>query len=98
MYIDQFRKSTILRENSLQKKSNSMRSSILSFVDDTISSLFHGETKDVSKQTAVSLELLVNFTMILENHLNNQQNILCLVKNCFISSIIKTYSEIDPNV
>ena len=42
MYIDQFRRSTILRDNSLHKQSNSMRSSILSFVDDTISSLFHG--------------------------------------------------------
>lgn len=37
----------------------------MSFVDDTISSLFRTEVKDVSKQTAENLETFMHFTLIL---------------------------------
>ena len=29
----------------------------------------------------------------MENHLNNPQNILCLIKNCFIDSIIVSFTQ-----
>lgn len=65
----------------------------MSFVDDTISSLLRTEVKDISKYTSQCLEVFMHFSVIMESHLNNPQNILCRIKNCFIDSIIVSFTS-----
>ena len=56
---DQFRKESILkeRERTLRQSysKSGMRDSIMSFVDDTMSSLFRGQEKEISKQSSQAL-------------------------------------------
>lgn len=66
----------------------------MSFVDDTISSLFRSEAKEISKQNAVGLEVFVHFTMLMENHFSNERSIISHIKRCFVSSIQKEFSNI----
>lgn len=69
LYIDQFRKSSILKEknfrNSQQSGKSGLRDSIMTFVDDTMSSMFRGQEKEISKQSAHSLEVFILFTVVL---------------------------------
>ena len=38
--------------------------------------------------------MFVNFTVVLEGHFKNPKNIICLIRDCFVNSIIKIYSKI----
>lgn len=59
LYIEQFRKSTIMKETNFRSSHHSaksgLRDSIMTFVDDTMSSMFRGQEKEISKQSAQSL-------------------------------------------
>ena len=41
--------------------------------------------------------MFVNFTLVLESHFKNPKNIICLIRDCFVNSIIKTYSQVKMN-
>ncbi len=51
-----------LSAKTVQSKS-SLRKSIMTFVDDTISSVFGGPDKEISKQNAKAVENFLNFTL-----------------------------------
>ena len=58
--------------------------SIISFVDDTLSSVI-GTDNSISKQHAHDLELFLRFSTILERHLGDNGCVLGRVKCAFIS-------------
>lgn len=64
----------------------------MSFVDDTLSSVF-GNEREVSKQAAKHLEAFLKFSMILEKHLADPQCVLGQIKRRFVEFIIRNYSD-----
>lgn len=64
----------------------------MSFVDDTLSSVF-GCEKEISRENAKDLEHFLKFTMILERHLNDPLSILCQMRRVFASYLEKHYSD-----
>lgn len=43
----------------------------MSFVDDTLSSVFGGPDKEISKQNVKAVENFLNFTLIIEKHMTD---------------------------
>ena len=70
-------------QNSSASKEG-LRKSIISFVDDTLSSVI-GTDNSISKQHAHDLELFLRFSTILERHLGDNGCVLGRVKCAFIS-------------
>lgn len=68
----------------------------MSFVDDTLSSVFGGPDKEISKQNAKAVENFLNFSVIIEKHFSDEKNILCKLQRVFISYMKRFYS--DPQI
>lgn len=70
----------------------SFRRSIISLIDDTISSVM-GNEKEISKQAARDLEIFLKFSMILERHLGDVDCMLGRIKRLFLVYMEKTYRD-----
>ena len=64
----------------------------MSFVDDTLSSVF-GAEREISKQMANNLEIFLKFSMTLEKHFNNPDCMLHHIKKKFIEFVCLNYSD-----
>lgn len=69
-----------------------LRKSIISFVDDTLSSVI-GTDLSISKQHAHDLELFLRFSTILERHLGDKGCVLGRVKFAFISYVEGAFGD-----
>ncbi len=63
----------------------------MSFVDDTMTTLFRGHEKEISKRSAYALEVFIKFSLILEKHLTAKEHIICLLIENFTGFIYKKY-------
>ena len=77
---------------SMSSQKSVFRKSIMSFVDDTISSVL-GNEREISKQTAKDLEVFLKFSMILERHMADISCMLGRIKRLFIVYVEKTYRD-----
>jgi hypothetical protein len=68
----------------------------MSFVDDTLSSVFGGPDKEISKQNAKAVENFLTFSMIIEKHFADDKCILYRIQKVFISYMSRFYS--DPKI
>ena len=79
------------RQGSFSSRSG-LRKSIMSFVDDTLSSVF-GAEREISKQMANNLEVFLKFSMILEKHLNDPDSMLYHLKKKFMDHICLSHAD-----
>ena len=97
LYIEQFRKSTIMKEKNFRSSHHSaksgLRDSIMTFVDDTMSSMFRGQEKEISKQSAQSLQVFIMFTVILEKHLTDPENKINHVISAFYHHLYRNFKK-----
>jgi hypothetical protein len=70
----------------------SFRRSIISLIDDTISSVM-GTEREITRQSARDLEIFLKLSMMLERHLGDVGCILGRIKRLFIVYIEKTFRD-----
>lgn len=70
----------------------SFRRSVISLLDDTISSVM-GADREVTQQSAHDLEVFLKFSMLLERHLGDVGCMLGRVKRLFVLYMEKTYRD-----
>jgi hypothetical protein len=68
----------------------------MSFVDDTLSSVFGGPDMEISKRNAKAVENFLTFSMIIEKHFADDKCILYRIQKVFISYMSRFYS--DPKI
>lgn len=85
------------RSPSISSSKSGLRKSIMSFVDDTLSSVF-GNEREISKQAARHLEAFLKFSMILEKHLGEPKCVLGQIKRRFVEYVVRSFSEYSGGV
>jgi hypothetical protein len=80
------------RSPSISSSKSGLRKSIMSCVDDTLSSVF-GSEREVSRQAARDLEMFLKFSMILERQLGEPKCVLAQIKKKFVDYIVRNFSD-----